>query len=172
MAEFKEISIQEIAEYKDPFSLFADWAAASAKGKEKANSLLIGWGGLGILWSKPCCTVYIHESRYSKKIFDEADSFSVCFFSRERFAKELAYLGKVSGRGEDKMSGCGLTAKEEKGIPYFEEAELVIFCKKMGQSKFDPEKISSPERIIEWYRKDGVHTLYFGEIIKVLRKVG
>ena len=77
MTEFKEISIQEIAEYKDPFSLFADWAAASAKGKEKANSLLIGWGGLGILWSKPCCTVYIHESRYSKKIFDEADSFSV-----------------------------------------------------------------------------------------------
>jgi hypothetical protein len=39
----------------------------------------------------------------------------------------------------------------------------------MGQSKFDLANISEP-RIMKWYAKDGVHTIYYGEIIKVLAK--
>ena len=170
MNEFEQIKLEEITQYKDPFSLFSEWAAATATGKEKTNSLLIGWGGLGVLWSRPCCTVYIHETRYSRKVFDEADSFSVCFFSKEKYLKPLEYLGQASGYQEDKIAGSGLNLLKEDGIPYFEEAELVILCKKMGQSKFDLNKIDHPQRIIDWYSRDGVHTLYYGEIVKVLRK--
>ncbi len=169
MAEFKEIPLEEITDYKDPFRLFSEWAAATAKGKERTNSLIIGWGGLGILWGKPCCTVYIHESRYSRIIFDEADAFSVSWFPKGQYQESLNYLGGVSGYQEDKMKGCGLSVIEGEA-PYFQEAELVLICKKMAESKFELENIRYPERTIDWYRKDGVHTLYYGEIVKVLKK--
>jgi len=39
----------------------------------------------------------------------------------------------------------------------------------MGQSQFDATKINEM-RIKKWYEKDGVHTIYYGEIIKVLAR--
>ena len=172
MAEWKQIPISEITQYKDPFALFEEWAAGTAKGKQKTNSIILGWGGLGILWGKPCCTVYIHETRYSRIVFDETETFSVEFFSREKYQKELDYLGSATGYKEDKILGCGLTINENDIAPFFEEGELVILCKKMAQSKFDLEKITYPERTKNWYQKDGVHTIYYGEIIKVLKRCG
>ena len=164
----KEIKLQEINNYKNVFDLFGDAAIALANNGKKVNGLTIGWGSLGVLWSKPTCAVYVHETRYSRLIFDEADSFAVCFF-KSKYDAQLDYFGKVSGRDVDKIKESGLLLQEEEGIPYFAEAELVILCRKIGQSKFDLAKISEP-RIMKWYEKDGVHTIYYGEITKVLAK--
>lgn len=164
----KEIKLEDIDKYKNVFDLFSDSAIALANSGKKVNGLTIGWGSLGVLWSKPTCVVYVHETRYSRLIFDEADFFTVCFF-KSKYDAQLDYFGKVSGRDNDKIKESGLLLQEEDGIPYFAEAELVILCRKMGQSKFDLAKISEP-RIMKWYEKDGVHTIYYGEIIKVLAK--
>lgn len=165
----KEIEIQVIEKYKNVFDLFSDSAIALANSGKKINGLTIGWGSLGVLWSKPTCVVYVHETRYSRCIFDEADSFAVCFFKSE-YDSQLDYFGRVSGKDVDKIKESGLILKEEEdGIPYFAEAELVILCRKMGQSKFDLDKINE-DRIIKWYEKEGVHTIYYGEIIRVLAK--
>ncbi len=166
---WKEIGLEGIAEYKDPFSLFHEGAVALAENKEKANPITIGWGAIGTLWSKPMCTVYIHKSRYSKHIFDEADGFSVCFFPKKEDPIALRYFGTASGRDEDKIAKSGYRLAHEDGIPYLEEAELVILCKKVGETDFKADQV--PEgRIRDWYAKDGVHSLYMGEIVKVLKK--
>ncbi|MCR4880110.1 MAG: flavin reductase [Bacilli bacterium] len=166
---FKEISFKEISNYKDPVSLFSEGCVAVVENKEKANPITIGWGGLGTLWSKPMCTVFIHEVRYSKHMFDEADTFSVCFFAPKYNPIAIKYFGTVSGRDEDKIKNSGLTLEHLENTPYLKEAELVIICKKMGQTKFDVNHVPE-ERIKGWYQKDGVHSIYCGEIIKVLRK--
>ena len=74
----------------------------------------------------------------------------------------------MSGREIDKMKESGLRVQEDNGTPYFAEAKLVIFCRKMAESQFDLTKINETQ-IKKRYEKDGVHTIYYGEIVKVLK---
>lgn len=167
--KFKKITYQELSQYKNPFDLFKEWGITLVKNNDNVNPMTIGWGGLGILWRKPCCTVYIHKVRYSKELFDKEDLFSVSFFNMDKYKKELSLFGTVSGKDVDKTKESGFSVKYHMDIPYYEEADVIIFCKKMGQTDFDPTKINV-DAINEWYQKDGVHTIYFGEIIDILMK--
>lgn len=164
----KEVEFSKVTQDLDPMTLFRNGAIAIASDGKETNGLTIGWGSLGTLWSKPCCSVYVHALRYSKHIFDGADGFSVCWLSEEH-KNVVNYFGTASGRDEDKMANSKLTVASIDGVPYFEESDMVIICKKMGQSDFDANNISV-ERINNWYKKDGVHTIYQGEITHVLRK--
>lgn len=168
MEHFYEIDLKEITQYRDILSLFANGAIAVAKGSEGENSLTIGWGGLGILWRKPTLTIYINKKRYSKKIFDNASYFSVCFFNK-KYNKELGqFYGTLSGKHIDKIHNGPFTIDYYEDIPFYKESEIVIFCKKIGQSDFDINLINL-ENIVEWYKQDGVHTIYQGEVIKVIK---
>ena len=163
---FHEIPLQDICKYKDPFSLFGEGGLTVVESEGEIDPMTIGWGELGTLWGKRVCTVYIHASRYSKILFDKADRFAVAFLKKE-YRKCLEYCGNVSLRDEDKVAKSGLTLIRDCGIPFFAECELVILCKKIGQSDFDPQRVTLPQ-IASWYHKDGPHTIYQGEIIKVL----
>lgn len=57
-----------------------------------------------------------------------------------------------------------LVADEE--ALYLAESRLVVLCKKMGQCDFDVNSCEASVR--DWYLKDGIHTRYMGEIVKVL----
>ncbi len=177
---FNEITPREFAGEYNILDIGRDWAAASADDGAEKNSLIIGWAGLGILWGLPTFTVYVHESRYSKLIFDGAEYYSVSILlgeNREKHLDAWKYLGSVSGRDEDKFAGAasrGLTPASEEiegaSVPYFAEADYVVFCKKTGMTDFDLNRMNAPERIMGWYSDSGVHTIYEGQIVKVLKK--
>jgi len=177
---FKEISVEEFGNEYNIMNIERDWAAISADNGEERNSMIIGWAGLGILWRLPMFTTYIHKSRFSKHIFDKAKYYSVSIIlgdNREKHFEAWKYLGSKSGRNEDKFDGVkklGLTIGEEEydgnKVPYYNESDYVIICKMQGMSDFDLNKMYGPNQIKAWYEKDGVHTLYQGEIIKVLKK--
>ena len=112
-------------------------------------------------------TVYIHKTRYSKHIFDKAMYYSICFMDND-YKNQLGYFGRVSGRNENKMEKCEMTVIENDVAPYFEESSVVILCKMMGKSDFDKDNVD--ENVFEWYQNEGVHSQYYGEIIKVLVK--
>lgn len=44
---------------------------------EKFNSMVIGWGHLGVIWNLPTITVYVRQSRYTKTLLDETLEFTV-----------------------------------------------------------------------------------------------
>ena len=55
------------------------------------------------------------------------------------------------------------------GAPYFEQAELVLVCRKRMAMPMDPAAM--PEDVKEkWYEGD-YHTMYWGEIVEALKKV-
>lgn len=164
MKPLKEISLSDIFKYEDAFNLFDKEPIAFANDGTRSNGLTIGWGGIGILWNKPVCTIYIHETRFSRVVFDKADYFSVCLLPEE-YKEAIKYYGTVSGRDEDKIANGGLKINDELA-PYAEESRLVIICKKIGQSKFDPNCVD--EGVKGWYARSGVHTIYQGEIVRVL----
>ena len=80
--------------------------------------------------------------------------------------KVLGYFGTVSGRDEDKMERCGLAVVTDDLAPYFADSRVVVLCRVMGKRYFDPDSVD--ETMKAWYHRDGVHTMYFGEIVRIL----
>lgn len=160
----REITVNELTDYIGVFDTRKKPAIAMASDGTRTNGLTIGWMSLGILWSKPICTVYVHAQRYSKEIFDNADYFSVDFL-KDEYREQIGYFGRVSGRDEDKIKVSGLTLCEDLA-PYFAENRVTIICKILGRNDFDLEHVDPDQ--YDWYSKEGVHTCYYGKIEKIL----
>lgn len=159
----KEVDLNNINQVINPFSTEDKPAIALACDNFRTNGLTIGWASYGILWNKLTATVYVHKQRFSKQIFDKAEYFSICYVEDKA---QIKYFGTVSGRDEDKIKNCGMKINLSEKAPFFNESKLVIICKIMGKSDFDPNSVDSS--VSAWYKRDGVHTLYYGEIVKVL----
>ena len=104
--EFKKTDIKTM-EMKPFEKIGSQWMLISAEKDGKVNTMTASWGGVGVLWGKNVVTVYIRPQRYTKEFVDANDTFTLSFFDGN-YMKELGYLGKVSGRDEDKIAKSGL----------------------------------------------------------------
>lgn len=147
-----------------------DWLAVSAGKEGNMNLMTISWGTIGELWGKPVFTVFVSPSRYTHKFMEENDFFTVTHFPGS-MRNKLSYLGRVSGRDEDKVAGAGLTVEfTELGNPIYAEADLAIECRKLYGRQFDAGLMPAEQQ--EWYARSGlgIHYMYIGEIIHVWKK--
>lgn len=151
------------------FSAIDDqWMLITAGTVERCNTMTASWGGLGILWNLPMATIYIRPQRYTKQFVDENEYFTLTFFS-EAYRKELALCGTKSGRDMDKVKQCGFTvAPAQCGAPYFEQAELVLVCRKRMVMPMDPAAM--PDEVKEKHYTGDYHDIYWGEIVEVLKR--
>ena len=153
------------------FSLIGDqWMLITAGTEDKCNTMTASWGGLGVLWGKPVATVYIRPQRYTLEFVEREDTFTLCFLGEE-YRKALALCGSKSGRDVDKVKECGFTVTTAEGAPYFEEADLVLVCKKAYWQDMDPSHFLDGEIDSKWYPQKDYHRIFIGEILEVLRKV-
>ena len=152
------------------FSAIGDqWMLVTAGTAEHCNTMTASWGGLGVLWSAPAATCYIRPQRYTKEFIDREEYFTLSFFSEE-YRKQLSLCGSKSGREVDKVKECGFTVKTARcGAPYFEEAEMVLVCRKRFVQPLDPENIP-PEVREKWYPNRDYSIMYIGEIVEALKK--
>lgn len=147
-----------------------DWMVVSAGKEGDMNLMTISWGSLGELWNRPVMTVYVSTNRYTHEFMEKNDCFTVTHFP-ESMRQKLAYLGRVSGRDEDKVAGAGLTVEfTELGNPIYAEADLAIECRKIYAQQFDRDRL--PEDVRQWYENSnlGIHYFYVGEIVHVWKK--
>ena len=166
MATFKEIAPSEIT--NNPFDLIGkDWALVTSGNSDKFNTMTVSWGGVGIMWGKPVTYTFIRPQRYTFEFMEKNGYFSMSFFD-ETQRDALKFCGSKSGRDCDKVKETGLTpAFTEDGVPYFEEAKLVLVCKKMYSQFLNEESIEDAESVAKWYDND-YHKMYVSEITKVL----
>ena len=155
---------------KNVFSAIGDqWMLITAGTAEKCNTMTASWGGLGVIWGAPAATCYIRPQRYTKEFVDREEFFTLSFFGEEH-RKALQLCGSKSGREVDKVKECGFTVQTaECGAPYFEEAELVLVCRKRFAQPMDEANIPQDVRD-KFYPEKDYHTLYIGEIVEVLAK--
>lgn len=147
-----------------------DWLEVSAGKEGKMNLMTISWGTIGELWNKPVFIVYVSTSRYTHQFMEDNDCFTVTHFPAS-MREQLAYLGRVSGRNEDKVAGAGLTVEfTELGNPIYAEADLAIECKKLYGQQFDASLMPAEQQA--WYEQLGlgIHYMYIGEILHVWKK--
>lgn len=151
------------------FSLIGDrWMLVAATDKNgKTNAMTASWGGMGVLWGKKVAFVFIRPQRYTKKFVDDADTFSLSFFD-DSYKKMLGYMGKVSGRDEDKIAKSGLSLTIKDDTPVFKEATLTLICRKMYRQTMKEECFIDKSNIEKWYPSKDYHDVYVAEIVKEL----
>ena len=80
------------------------------------------------------------------------------------------FCGRNSGRDLDKVKETGLTPVFIDGVPCFEEASLVLICKKMYAQEMCDSCALSEDVKTHYDENEPYHTFYVGEILKAFSK--
>lgn len=143
------------------------WGLVCAGNEDDYNMMTVSWGAVGELWGMDMVTVYIRPERYTDKFVDENDYFTLSFFPEELKKRVHSVCGSKSGRDVNKTELTGLTPVFDDA-PYFEEAKLVLVCKKQAKSRFEANQFVNKDINPDWYDSMGLHNIYYGSIEKVL----
>ncbi|MDA3833820.1 MAG: flavin reductase [Spirochaetales bacterium] len=164
---FKKISPYDLTD--NVFKLLdKDWMLVTAGKKEDFNTMTASWGHLGIMWNLPVAICYIRPQRYTFDFVNRNEDYTLSFFP-ESSRKMLQFCGTKSGRDYDKVKETGLLPLEtEAGNFYFEQARLVLECKKIYQDEMKPANFVRPEIAKKVYPKNDFHRFYFGEITNAI----
>ncbi|MBQ7178593.1 MAG: flavin reductase [Victivallales bacterium] len=156
---------------KDMGANFASRIYLGTAGNSKHyNSLTLGWGACGVLWSKPVAIIYIRENRYSHAYFEAEPVFTLSWYSKEKQGTLVSIFGGKSGRDTDKEKESGFTPVETPygGVTYM-EAERVVVCRRIMSQPVPKEFV--PKELAGWLNKDGhIHTQYTGEVLGVWKR--
>lgn len=167
MNNFKEIKPEMMK--KNPFEAIGkDWMLITAGNQDKANTMTASWGGLGVMYGKNVAFVVIRPQRYTKEFVDREETFSLSFLDKS-YRSIMNYLGTVSGRNEDKIAKSGLTLAFSDNTPYFGEANMVLICRKLFRQSMDENSLLKEGLDKTWYPNKDYHTLYIGEILKIMQ---
>lgn len=165
---FVEIDI--LKENINPFSKIGkEWFLVTAGDIEKFNTMTASWGFMGVMWNKNCAITVIRPQRYTKEFIDNSEYFTMSFFGEE-CRDALKFCGANSGRDCDKMEKTGLIPVEIENAVSFEQAEMVLVCKKlyaqeMTEDSFVVKSISDAN-----YQAGDFHIAYYGEVVKAFVK--
>ncbi len=142
---------------------------------DKVNPMTIAWGTLGIEWNTPIYTVFVRESRFTKKLLEENLEFTVNIPLGDYDKNIATFCGRNSGLDVDKVKELNLTLVEPNkiSVPAIKEFALTLECRVIYKQEQDSEAItkSNKER---FYPNDDesskqnngdYHTAYYGEIV-------
>lgn len=157
----------------DPFTLKdnvfgmldKEWMLITAGDKETFNTMTASWGSFGFLWRKPISIIYVRPQRYTYKFTEEYNTYTLSFFGVGNQRKALAFCGANSGRDFDKPKETGLTPVYTQGGGIaFEEARLIIECRKLYADDIKPEMFLDMGLDKEIYPTKDYHRFYIGAI--------
>jgi len=134
----------------------------------KPNAMAIGWGTVGIMWTRPVFMVMVRPSRYTYGLINSSGEFTVNV-PRPDMAEIVSFCGTVSGRDVDKFAEKKLTAVRGLAVktPVISECPVNYECRVIGRLDLLPESLDR-EFLSHYYPKgDDLHRIYFGEILAV-----
>lgn len=168
MAQFREINPLDITE--NAFRLIGkDWMLVTAGNSTKLNTMTASWGGVGVLWNKNVAFSFIRPQRYTLEFIDQNEYYTLSFL-QDGYRDTLTFCGRNSGRDVDKIKGKKLTPVFDENAPYFEQAKLVLVCKKLYKQAMTPDSFIDKALIEKNYPDNDFHYAFVGEIVKVLIK--
>jgi flavin reductase (DIM6/NTAB) family NADH-FMN oxidoreductase RutF len=148
--------------------VLGDWGAliVSLDANGKANPMTIGWGTLGIVWSRPMWVVLVRHSRYTFGCLEHTGDFTVNI-PPAALAELATFCGTVSGRDHDKIAEKGLTLEPSETIqsPGIAECPIIYECRAVQKTDVVPETFA-PEIIKQCYPQGDFHRVYFGEVLR------
>lgn len=167
MNNLKNITPNELNE--NPFSMFKnDWALVTSGTIDNYNTMTVSWGGVGVLWHKDVATIYIRPQRYTYEFIERNDYFTISILPQD-YKEALTLCGRCSGRDHDKAKEAGISPIEVDNCVSFDEARLVLVCKKLYHSDIEPKHFYDSDLEKNYEAKD-YHRMYVGEIVNAYIK--
>lgn len=158
--KLEELTLKAVNIWKE------QWLLLTAGTMEDNNMMTVAWGSIGCMWNKPFAQIVVRPQRYTMEYLEKSDCFTLCAFP-EKFKKNLLHLGTVSGRDGNKLADTPFTLKKSSSVlsPCYEEASLILECKKMYAQNMDPSCFVTDTATKVYPEKD-FHRIYYGEILK------
>lgn len=148
------------------------WFLLTAGNRDHYNTMAVAWGSMGGMWNLPFVQVVVRPSRFTYEFINKTDTFTLCSFP-EKYREAVNLLGTRSGRDSDKIKASGLTVIPSKKVeaPAFQEADLILECKKIYWQDMDPGHFLD-DRIQRNYPQKDYHRIFFGRILWILAAEG
>ncbi len=162
---FKEISAKEINDNLIK-AISEEWMLVAAGSSEKYNMMTASWGFAGEMWGTDCMMTVIRPQRYTLEFINNSDYFTLSFYGDNKDIHKVC--GSKSGRDTDKTALTGLTPVFSDNTVYFEQARMVVVCKKQYVQQMKADCFTDKEPL-RWYNGD-FHYMIIGKIEKVLVK--
>ena len=146
------------------FTQLQEGAFLTVRAGESLNTMTIGWGTVGVAWSRPVFTVLVRDSRHTFAIMERAVDFTVTV-PTEDLTDALAFCGSKSGRDLDKFAACGLKLKPglRTVSPVLDVRGVQLECRIVYKAPMDPSRMDPA--LAALYPGKDYHTLYYGEIL-------
>ena len=166
---FQTVDPKEINE--NTIQLFGDkWTLITAGDSSSFNTMTASWGTMGFLWNHPVVFIFIRPQRYTFEFTERAEEFTLSFF-KEEYREALQICGTVSGRDVNKVEKAGITPHfTPSGNVAFEEAYLILECKKLYADFLDPKAFLDITIAPKIYPGDDFHKMYVAEIVSAWEK--
>ena len=155
----------------NPFtSIGKDWMLVTATDEEgNANPMTASWGGMGVLWNRPVCFIFIRPQRYTHDFALAGDRMTLSFFSEE-YRDTLRVCGTRSGRDGDKAALCHLTPlRDGAGAVYYAEAKTVLSVRTVYRGSLEKCGFLDPS-FLSHYPTEDFHTVFVAEVTEVRQK--
>ena len=167
MKEFK------IEEYNKNFFTEIDkkWGIVVSGNKTiGANGMTVSWGGIGVIWNRCVCYLFVRKSRYTHDFFDKTNNCSISFLSDD-YKKAKALFGSKSGRYIDKFKETNLNLEYDQELDtyYIKEADNCFLLEVLYSIDMPIDKLDSKIKD-RFYPTNDIHTMYVCEIKKCLEK--
>lgn len=130
------------------------------------NTMIIGWGGINIVWGRPIFIVLVRDSRATYDLIEKSGEFTVSVPLEDNLRGAIKICGTRSMRDINKFEYCGLTPIKGRKIdtPIIGEAKLHYECKVIYKQTLKQSVV--PQDIKDrYYNKTANHTVYYGEIL-------
>ena len=163
---FTEIKATEI---KDNLieAISKEYMLITAGNKSGYNMMTASWGFVGEIWGNDTAMCVVRPQRYTMEFIKNSDYFTLSFYGENKEIHKIC--GSKSGRDCDKTALTGLTPVFDGESVYFDEARLVLVCKKQYIQAMDKACFTDKEPL-KWFPNKDFHYQIYGKIEKVLVK--
>lgn len=163
---FKEINAKEI-DLNIIKAIADEWMLITAGDESGYNMMTASWGFAGEMWGADSVIAMVRPQRYTMEFIDGKDYFTLSFYGDNKDIHKVC--GSKSGRDINKTEATGLTPVFADDTVYFEEARLVIVCKKQYVQRLCEDNFVDKEPL-RWYQDKDYHYMIIGKIEKVFIK--
>ena len=161
---FKKIDPTELESMNAFRAVGKEWFLITAEADGIRNAMTASWGFLGNLWNKNAAVCFVRPQRFTHTLTEKTDRVSLCFFGDGYRAELGKIFGRMSGKDLDKAEAAGFHYTYLDGVPAFEEAGLVLVCRKMYTDKIKHENFIDHEADEKCYPAKDYHTVYVCEV--------
>ncbi len=142
-------------------------AFLTVKNEDKLNTMTIGWGNVGVVWGLPIFTVLVRHSRYTHKLIENTDQFTVSVPFAKKMKRETDYCGTKSGRDVNKFKELDLDLIDgiKLDTPFIKGNDVHYECEIVYKQDMKPELLINDEIKEKYYPEGDYHTIYYGKIL-------